>query len=95
MRMIISFWLFYRKLLVPTAVLSMIPGLISTLTTADFLKAMGFAFLPFALLMHFFIYEIRFTKEYYFYYNMGLGKISLWVVNLLFSGLISGILLCV
>jgi hypothetical protein len=38
-----------------------------------------------SLLFHYLIYEIRNSKEYYFYFNMGLTKLMLWLSTLFIS----------
>lgn len=47
--------------------------------------AIGFAFLIIAPFVHFFVYEVKNKNEYYFYYNLGLSKIKLWLSTFLIA----------
>ena len=38
----------------------------------------GLYYLFISPLIHYFIYEIRDNNEYYYYFNIGFGKITLW-----------------
>lgn len=77
-------WIFYRKLLIPTVLFSIL---------LDF--QLGFSFdnfgVCFALLLpcfHYFIYELRFKSEYFFYGNFGYSRLSLWILTLCLSFII-------
>ena len=72
------FWIFYKKLLVPTVLFS----LLFNLTTGLTYKGFGLSFLLIFPLMHFFIYELRMKNEYIFYANFGLSKVFLWTLTL-------------
>jgi len=72
--------LFYKKLLIPTLVVSAMIGLFGYPVTGKFsLKWVGISYILFTPLFIYFIYEIRNSREYYFYYNLGLSKIVLWI----------------
>lgn len=47
----------------------------------------------FSLAFQFFIYEIKNSNEYYFYYNLGLNKNILWISNLILSLILAMLIL--
>jgi len=49
------------------------------------LVPLGLGYIFSAPLFHLFNYEVRNTNEYYFYYNLGLSKILLWISTILIS----------
>ncbi len=71
--------LFQRKLLLPTIVISLLLGFFgSSVSGGTFSTNAGLAYLFVLPLFQFFVYELRYANEYYFYYNMGISKIMLW-----------------
>lgn len=85
-------WFFYQKLVVPSLGISIALALFSQ----------GFVPLPFGIcfsyailtpLVHLYSYEINTPNEYYFYYNLGLNKLTLWANTLAISMLIILVLL--
>ncbi|GAB1473120.1 hypothetical protein MASR2M69_05610 [Bacteroidota bacterium] len=79
MKFILSILIFFGKLFIPSIVISIIVGFAGSMVTGSFsLKYIGLAFLFICPLIHFFVYELKNEKEYYFYYNMGLSKATLW-----------------
>ncbi len=73
--------------------LSVFLGLTGNLIfSLSFLKGFSVAYLFSSLLFHYVIYELRKPEEYYFYYNIGLGRFVLWgstltigiILNLIF-----------
>jgi len=97
MRIIKSIWLFYRKLILTSATMSVLIALVGTFISGTVFshKVFGLAYIFCAPLTHFFVYEVRNTNEYYFYYNLGLSKITLWVSTVLLSLTIGLILLII
>jgi hypothetical protein len=92
MRMLRAILIFYQKLFVPALVLSGLLGLIGFGISGVFsLRAIGVSYFFFGLLFHYFIYEVRNFNEYYFYYNLGLSRLSLWLVTL-FLNLVIGLI---
>jgi hypothetical protein len=87
MRIINAIWLFYKKLIISSLSFSIIIALLGgfLLETGLLLKGIGLAYIFIAPLFHFFIYELRNENEYYFYYNLGLSKIVLWISTVLIS----------
>jgi hypothetical protein len=92
MRIIVSIWMFYRKLILPALSMSVaINFLVFILKDSFSFTLLGMIYIILAPMFHYFIYEIRNPNEYYFYYNMGITKPVLWlstVILSLFIGLI-------
>lgn len=95
MRIFFCIWVFYKKLILPTVVVSALFGLIlypNTETISSSMKWSGISCIFLTPVFHYFIYEIRNPNEYYFYYNMGLSKLVLWISTTIL-GLILGLLI--
>jgi len=96
MRILTGILIFYKKLVVPTLILSTLLGIMGSSISSEFsLRGIGLAYILLSPLFHYFIYEIRNPNEYYFYYNLGLSKYMLWGATLLLSTLIGLIFLIV
>lgn len=94
MRILKAILIFYQKLIVPALVLSALLGFFTFGITGEFPgKTVGISYFVFALVFHFFIYEVRNRNEYYFYYNIGLSHLSLWVISCAISFIIGFIFL--
>jgi len=77
-------WLFYRKLIVPAVVTTILISLFSIPVNGSYSNtatAVGYIFATF--FFQYFIYEVKNPNEYYFYYNLGFTKLSLWSYNLI------------
>ncbi len=86
MRTLKAILIFYQKLIIPTLIVSVVMGMIGYGMSKEFsLKAIGISYLFLGLLFHYFIYEVRNSNEYYFYYNLGLSRLSLWVISFVLS----------
>jgi len=95
MRTLKAILIFYQKLITPTLILSGLLGIIGLGITGEFsLKAIGISYIFLGLLFHYFIYEVRNSNEYYFYYNLGLSRLSLWIITFVLS-LIIGLTLII
>ncbi|KQS92951.1 hypothetical protein [Chryseobacterium sp. Leaf394] len=74
-------WIFYRKILIPAVLFSLLTTLPQGLNFKNF--SLGFLFIfP---LMHYFIYELRLKNEYLFYANFGFSRRQLWILTLIFA----------
>lgn len=94
MRILISILFFYKKLIIPSLIFSLVIGLAGMAISGSFsLKYVGFAYIIFCPFYQYFIYEIVNKNEYYFYYNMGLNRISLWLSTIIISVIIGIILI--
>lgn len=87
MRIAKGIWLFYRKLILSALIISLaFAFLVALLTGSNFsFNFVGIAYIFFAPLFHYFIYEVRNVNEYYFYHNIGLSRLSLWISTLAIS----------
>ncbi len=97
MRLIIAILFFYRKIIIPALIVSIIMGFfgnflenaLSSITTESpslfSINTAACAFIIFSLTFHYFIYEVINSKEYYFYFNLGLNKQVLWASTFLLS----------
>ena len=83
--------IFYKKLIVPTLLISIVSGLGWLMTYGKEVAQIGFGltYVFIAPLMHYFIYEVKYSNEYYFYYNLGITKLTLWVSTLILSIIIA------
>ena len=96
MRLLFSVFIFYKKLLVPLITLSALVGIFSISAAGFFtLKGAGITYILFTPLFLYFIYDIRNPNEYYFYYNLGLSRLSLWISALSISVIIGFILIII
>jgi hypothetical protein len=93
MRIIIGSWLFYRKLIVPSLVLSVFLSFLQ-LGFMDIYAGIGISYIILVPFFHFFTYEVTHPEEYYFYYNLGLSKVVLWM-NTIITSLIIGLILII
>lgn len=86
------FWLFYPKLIFPSAAVAALLAY----TQGDKRFVLGLAGMSFLIatpLLHYFIYELSNPNVYYFYYNMGWTRLSLWIVTISISTLVGFILM--
>lgn len=82
MRILRAILFFYKKLAIPSLILSGLSGFIGLGIVGDFFrKTIGVSYIFLGLLFHYFIYEVKNRNEYYFYYNMGLSRLSLWIIT--------------
>jgi hypothetical protein len=77
MRTIKGLWYFYQKLIVPSLGISVLLALFSQ-GYVPLHFGICFSYAVLSPLMHVYSYEINTPDEYYFYYNLGLNKITLW-----------------
>jgi hypothetical protein len=87
MRTFKGLWIFYRKLMYPSAALSICLGLLAMKGMAV-VGASFFAYVFLAPMFHYFTYEVNNPNEYYFYYNLGLSKVNLWINTIAWSSII-------
>ncbi len=78
-----SIYLFYKKIFLASIAVSIaIVFLLSLLIPIhSFIGSFGISYMFVLPLIHYYIYELRNRNEYYFYYNLGLSKISLWMIT--------------
>lgn len=89
MRILQGIYIFYAKLVVPSLALSILityfrpNGLVWNV-------GLGISFIFLLPVFHYFSYELRSPQEYYFYHNLGLSKLVLWLSTIMI-GLIFGL----
>jgi len=89
MRIVKSFWMFYKKLVIPALAMSAAIGSIVFFSSGSFsFKWFGITYMIVVPVFHYYIYEVRNPNEYYFYYNMGISKPMLYLATLVFSSFI-------
>jgi hypothetical protein len=89
MRILQSLLIFYQRLIIPSLAISIAMGILGWLLTAEFsMGLIGTAYILTSLLFQYFIYEIRSSREYYYYFNLGLSKPVLWISTLVISSVI-------
>jgi len=74
-------WIFYKKLLIPAVLFS----LLMAFQIGFSFESFGLFFILLFPLIHYFIYELRFKNEYFFYANFGFSRLFLWIITLSFG----------
>lgn len=96
MRILKAILIFYQKLIIPSLILSGLFGFIGLGIAGEFsLKTIGISYVFLGLLFHYFIYEVRNSNEYYFYYNIGLSRLSLWLITFVLNLMIGFIFILI
>ncbi|WKN44746.1 hypothetical protein [Tunicatimonas pelagia] len=73
-------FIFQKKILLPAIIISVLLGFIGhSMNGKPISTNTGLAYLFILPLFQFFVYELRYAHEYYFYYNLGISKLALWV----------------
>lgn len=89
MRILTGLCFFYQKIILPSVVFSVILPLMFQ-NYVDFFTGTGISFMILLPTMQYLTYEIRKPGEYFFYYNLGLSKMILWITTISI-GAVSGI----
>lgn len=76
LRILKNILLFQKKIFFLSYMLSFVFGVYLLYGDA---KTVGFCFLVVAPIVQYFIYEIKDKNEYYYYFNVGLSRIQLWI----------------
>jgi hypothetical protein len=90
MRILYGLCFFYQKLIIPSLVVSIVLSFFM-MKLIDLYAGIGISFSFLTPIFHYLTYEIRNPNEYYFYYNLGLSKLILWINTIIIS-LIIGLL---
>ena len=86
---------FHRSFIIPSVILTIFLGLYSSFINDAFaIQSFGIGYLVTPLFMQFFKYEFRNKGLYYFYFNLEISRVELWVSNFIFS-LAGGILMSI
>lgn len=94
MRIINALWIFYKKLILPSIVVS---ALLATFyfKLGEIIKGTGMAYVFLTPVFHYLLYDLTSPKEYFFYYNMGISKLFLWINSIVVSLTIGIILMLI
>ena len=91
MRIVHGLWFFYQRLVVPSLVLSVLLSYF-IMERSDFVAGVGISFVFLTPVFQYFTYEVKNPNAYYFYYNLGLSKVVLWITTIVVS-LVFGLIL--
>jgi hypothetical protein len=86
---------FQQKLLLPTFGLALGIGIAGYFMAPSIpiIQGTGYGYIFAGPVMHYFIYELRYENEYYFYFNSGLSKIHLYTSTIILNVTLSGLIL--
>lgn len=80
------FWIFYKKLYVPSLLLSILLGLMGLIDSNSYsLPSVGVSYILITPIFQYLTYELRNKNEYYFYFNQGLSRRLLWTLTCVVS----------
>ena len=89
MKFIQAFLFFYRKLFLPSLLFSLAIAFVGFVFTGIFsFTTVSIGYFLLTPLFQYFIYELRNPNEYFFYNNLGLSRLRLWVMSLSLSFLV-------
>lgn len=94
MNIFIALWIFYKKLILPSLAVS------ALLATFEFepdriIQGTGMAYVVLTPVFQYLLYDLTNSNQYYFYYNLGISKILLWISTIIYSLIIGLILMLV
>jgi len=84
MSIALGLWIFYRRVLSASIIFSMFLALLG-IGNVPFFMGAGFAFVFLTPMFHYLLYEVNSPGEYYFYYNIGLSRLLLWLSTIAIS----------
>jgi hypothetical protein len=80
------FWLFYKKLIIPSLALAFLISLVGMVDSSSYsLASVGASYIFITPALHYLTYELRHKNEYYFYLNQGFSKWLLWTLTCIVS----------
>ncbi|MEJ5995829.1 hypothetical protein WG904_15475 [Pedobacter sp. Du54] len=94
MHTFVALWLFYKKLILPSLVLSILLAFLGA-TPIKFSFGVGIAYMFLTPALHLLFYDMSRPNEYYFYANLGISKFNLWVNTVVVSLAIGLILMMI
>lgn len=92
MNFVAPLWAFYKKLIFPSLAVSILLAFFGSL---KLITGTGLAYVFLTPVFQFLFYDLSRPNEYYFYYNMGLSKVALWINTILMSLIIGVILMLI
>ncbi len=93
MHTLVALWLFYKKLIIPSLVVSALLALLF-FDLSKLCSGVGIAYTLLTPTLHLLFYDMNRPNEYYFYANLGIGKSILWA-NTCALSLVIGLILMV
>ena len=95
--MIEPLFAFQKKLIFPTLSLAISVGAVGSFIvfSLPFIQSFGAGYIVAGPLMHYFTYELGRQNEYYFYFNLGLGKLHLYLSTIVLNTSLGLIILSV
>jgi len=93
--MILLIYFFQQKLLIPTFSLALAIGIAGNfmIFSTPIPEGIGYGYIFAGPLAHYFIYDLRYKNEYYFYFNRGLDKVTLYGSTLILNLIIGSSIL--
>lgn len=82
-----ALFLFYKKEIIPAVTISIALSIL-LMEPKNLLKGIAIAYFFCAPFCHYYAYEMKHSSEYYFYYNLGLSKLKLWLFAIAMNALI-------
>jgi hypothetical protein len=77
-------WFFYKKLILAAFLFSVFLAVVNS-RHIEFFMGVGFSFIFLMPMFHYLSYEVNSPGEYYFYYNLGLSRLVLWLCTIAMS----------
>jgi hypothetical protein len=86
---------FHQKLILPTFCVALAIGIAGyfMVWSTPIIQGIGFGYILAGPLSHYFIYELRNDNEYYFYFNKGLEKTTLYITTVVLNSILGSIIL--
>ncbi len=94
MNIFTALWIFYKKLILPSLVVSILLAIIF-FNPIKIFTGIGIAYIFLTPAFHYLLYDLTNANQYYFYHNMGISKIILWVTSISTSFIIGIILMLI
>lgn len=93
-RKLIALSYFYQRLIIPNLLISLLVELSALSILRYFsLKPFGISYMLIGLLIHYYTYELRNSNQYYFYRNLGLSRLTLWLFSFSINFIVGVILI--
>ena len=91
MNIFIALWIFYKKLILPSLAVSILLAIIF-IGPVKIILGTGIAYIFLTPVFHYLLYDLTNANQYYFYHNLGISKLLLWM-NSIITSLIIGLIL--
>ncbi|MES2652096.1 MAG: hypothetical protein V4663_10165 [Bacteroidota bacterium] len=94
MNIFIPLWIFYKKLILPSLAVSILLAFFF-FGAVKILSGIGIAYIFLTPVFHYLLYDLTDANQYYFYYNLGISKLLLWISSIIASLIIGLILMLI